>query len=63
MQEACDKLETPHITLSVSKDGRSENTAFLKFTPLEEPFEITGEYGLFRQGEIVTDRNELDDNL
>ena len=60
IQEACDALETPHITLSVSRDGRPKDTAFLKFTPLEKPFEITGEYGLFCQGDIVVDRDELD---
>ncbi len=59
IQEACDALETPHITLSVSRDGRPVNTAYLDFTPLEEPFEITGNYGLYIRGNVITNSNDL----
>lgn len=59
IQQACDALETPHITISVSEDGQAKDTAFLDFSPLEEPFEITGKYGLFTQGTVVKDISEL----
>ena len=50
IQQACDALETPHITLSISKNGQAKDTAFLKFSPLEKPFEITGKYNIYVQG-------------
>ena len=59
IQAACDNLETPHITLSISKKGQAVNTAFLDFAPLETPFEITGRYGLFSQGKPRTNPAEL----
>lgn len=59
IQKACDALKTPHITLSVSRDGRPVNTAFLEFTPLEEPFEINGNYGFYIRGNVITDPEDL----
>lgn len=59
IQEACDTLETPHITLSISKQGQAKNTAFLDFTPLEEPIELTGKFGLFSQGSVIQNQEEL----
>jgi len=59
VQEACDALKTPHITLSISKDGQAKNTAFLDFSPLEHPIEITGRYGVFAQGKAVFDQEKI----
>lgn len=53
IKQAFDALNTPHITLSTSRDGRAKDTANLKFKPLETPFEITGDYRLFLQGKVV----------
>lgn len=64
IQEACDALEVPHITLSLGPDGKPQDTAKLDFKPLAESFEIGGEYGLYSQGRIIKDSlsaNELRD--
>lgn len=53
IQEACDKLKVPHITLSVSEGGKPKDTEKLDFKPLERSFEIKGGYGLFSQGSII----------
>lgn len=58
VQAACDKLEVPHITLSIAEGAAAKDTANLEFTPLEEPIELFGRYGLWRHGEVVT---KLDD--
>ena len=44
-------VAVPHITLSVSSDGKSVDTGSLDFEPLDEPFELTGTYGGYRPGE------------
>lgn len=59
IQEACDMLGAPHITLSTSKKGQAKNTAFLKFSPLEEPIELNGQFGLFSQGEVINNQEAL----
>lgn len=59
IQEACDALEIPHITLSISKKGQAKNTAYLEFTPLEEPIELSGKYGLFSQGSVIQNQEGL----
>lgn len=41
-------VECPHVTLSVSPDGRPADTRDLDFEPLDEPFEMTGTYGGYR---------------
>jgi len=38
------KIEVPHITVSVSEDGRPVDTRGLEFEPVE-PIELTGIYG------------------
>ena len=60
IQEACDALDTPHITLSTSKKGQAKNTAFLDFVPLEEPIELTGKYGIFSQGSVLKSQEDLE---
>lgn len=60
IQKACDALETPHITLSLGKGGQAKNTAFLDFEPLERPIELSGAYGLFSQGSVIKEKDELE---
>ena len=59
VQAACDALKTPHITLSTSRRGQAKNTAFLEFTPLEKPIDLTGKFGFFSQGEVIRDQEKL----
>lgn len=59
IQEVCDALDTPHITLSTSKSGQAKNTAFLEFVPLKSPIELTGDYGIFCQGGLITTQEGL----
>lgn len=59
IQADCDALETPHITISVSRRGKPKNTAKLDFNPLTEPFELNAKYGIFCQGMCIENQNEL----
>ena len=43
-------LKVPHITMSLSKNGRATNTCYLKFDKLDEPFNISGRFGFFIDG-------------
>lgn len=42
-------IELPHITLSISKTGKSVNTRSLNFTAVA-PFELLGKYGGYTEG-------------
>lgn len=54
------RLKNPHITISVSEDGRPVDTGNLEFEPLSEPFEIVGDYGIFTdEGILFECPNEL----
>ena len=44
IQEAFGKIEVPHITLSISEDGKAVNTRFLDFKNIE-PFTLKGRFG------------------
>lgn len=44
IRELSEKIEVPHITLSVSENGRPVNTRYLRFTPIERPFVVEGIY-------------------
>ena len=35
----------PHLTSSISKNGKSKDTCKLKFTPLKEKIKVTGRFG------------------
>lgn len=48
VQKLCDKVEVPHITLSVSEDGKPVNTRYVGFAPIKTPFTIRGVYDAFR---------------
>lgn len=43
----------PHVTLSVSEDGKPVDTRYLDFKPISEPFEMIGTYGGYRPSERV----------
>lgn len=49
LQKMYEDIAVPHITLSVSADGKAVNTSDLEFEPIE-PFEITGVFGGFVDG-------------
>lgn len=46
-------IKHPHITISVSEDGKPVDTSKLCFTPLSESFEIVGKYGVFTDAGIL----------
>ena len=48
-------IKHPHITISVSEDGKPVDTGKLCFTPLSESFEIVGKYGVFTDTGILFD--------
>lgn len=55
------QMETrvPHITVSLSKEGRAKDTKDLVFQPIS-PFVVRGRMGLqLSNGEIIFDRNEI----
>ena len=61
LQQACDEREAEvplHITLSCADGASPKETGYLEFHKLEEPIELTGTYGLFIQGKVVTDKTE-----
>ena len=47
-------IENPHITISISNNGKAVNTGKLKFEKINEPFIIEGKYGAFTdKGEVI----------
>ena len=48
VQKLYDQVEVPHITLSVSEDGKSVNTRYIDFVSIKTPFTIRGVYDAFR---------------
>lgn len=50
----------PHVTLSVSEDGRPVDTRDIEFQPLDEPIELTGRFGGYTTGNEVVFANPLD---
>lgn len=46
-------IKVPHITLSVSADGKPVNTSGLDFYPIDKPFIIKGVYGAFVSGKVI----------
>ena len=48
------KTANPHITLSVSKDGKPVNTKNLKFNPIISTFKIDMIYGGFDGEKVIT---------
>ena len=49
VRKLSEKVKIPHITLSVSEDGRPANTRYLGFTPIERPFVVEGIYLAIRK--------------
>lgn len=54
------KIGNPHVTISVSADGKPVDTGKMIFTPIEQPFNIHGYYGAFNGKEVVTYDEEAD---
>lgn len=52
-----EQIEVPHITLSVSRNGKPVNTRYLQFFAVE-PFEVTGVMGGYTDDGQVTTTNE-----
>lgn len=53
-------IKHPHITISVSEDGKPVDTGKLCFTPISESFEIVGKYGVFTDtGVLFSDPNPI----
>lgn len=48
VQKLCDQVEVPHITLSVSEDGKPVNTRYVDFVPIKTPFTVRSVYDAFR---------------
>lgn len=49
---AYDASPTPHVTVSVSDDGKPVDTRDLDFDPID-PIVVYGKFGYFRRGEFV----------
>lgn len=49
MKKALAEIEVPHITLSISANGKAVNTRYLDFEPCI-PWYIGGHYGGFKKG-------------
>lgn len=49
VQKLCEQVAVPHITLSVSEDGKPVNTRYVDFVRIENPFVIQGVYNAFRK--------------
>ena len=52
LKKLIDKVEVPHITLSISEKGRAVNTRFLSFKAIE-PFYIKGLFGGYKYDDTV----------
>lgn len=54
LQELAARIAVPHITLSVSREGRSVNSRWLEFTPIA-PYTLTGIFGVMDEdGQVRT---------
>lgn len=55
-----DSIKVPHITISVSSDGKPVDTGKLDFKPIPTPFELAGIYGVFTDnGVLLKDPTEI----
>lgn len=62
VQQLIDSVEIPHITMSISANGKHRNTRNLKFEDID-PFDVSGIYGGFIReedgyGYLVLGQNE-----
>ena len=53
LRRLADQIPVPHITLSVSQEGRAVDTAGLAFLPVT-PFQLTGRFGGYRPDGTVS---------
>lgn len=54
-----ESVPLPHVTLSVSRDGKPVDTGGLEFVPLDEPFELEGRFGGFTTDKRVVFEDPL----
>lgn len=52
LQEKLDKIEVPHITLSIAEGAKAVNTRYIKFSPIT-PVKIIGIFGGYVSDERV----------
>lgn len=52
------QIEVPHITLSVSENGKSINTKYIEFKPIE-PISILGKFGGYTENGIVVTNTDV----
>ena len=58
IQKAIDSVKVPHITLSYSDGSHPMYTSDLEFTPLSEPFELSGEYCLHLKNDTLINNGD-----
>ena len=59
LADMIERIEIPHITISVGEGGRPYDTKFLKFRPIE-PFELEGVFGGYmRNGTAVYSKPDI----
>lgn len=56
LAEMAKEITVPHITVSVSTDGKPVDTGKLSFEPLSIPFTIEGIFGAFTPEGVVTEK-------
>lgn len=59
LRDEYENIENPHITISVSEDGKPVDTGKLDFHFVEKPFFITGHYGAFSNEGVITRKPTL----
>lgn len=64
LQSKFDKLQNPHITVSVGEGGRPFDSGKLSFEPLPDyfagEFKLTGQYGVFTDRGVVATREQAE---
>ena len=56
LQDLYNGAKVPHITLSLSSEGKAVKTAFLDFKPIT-PFKVTGKLGYWESGKLVINKS------
>ena len=60
LESEYNSIKAPHITISVSEDGRPVDTGKLNFEPVSTPFVLVGHYGAFtNKGVILENPNTI----
>ena len=56
LAEMAKEIAVPHITVSVSADGKPVDTGKLSFEPIPVPFAIEGVFGAFTSEGVITEK-------